>query len=102
MTAKPTGKGLWQTQPRYTGTFSKRRAAKVWRIFDLSILVEARSDQYYRRLMEDYGTIESRFGRSAAVFWYYKFWRRSQNVCGGVFFKWGTIAAIGDWFRRHI
>jgi len=54
-------------------------------------------------LMEDYGTIESKFGRPAAVFWYYKQVVASIPPCVWKrLFKWGTIAAIGDWFRRHI
>lgn len=54
-------------------------------------------------LMEDYGTIESKFGRPAAVFWYYKQVVASIPPCVWKrLFKWGTITAIGDWFRRHI
>jgi hypothetical protein len=53
-------------------------------------------------LMEDYGTIESKFSRSAAILWYYKQVFASIPKCvWKSLFRWGTIAAVGDWIRRH-
>jgi hypothetical protein len=54
-------------------------------------------------LAEDFCTIQRKFGRSLALAWYYKQIIASiPPSAWKALFKWGTLATIGDWLRRHI
>ena len=54
-------------------------------------------------LEEEYGEVLKKFGRKAASVWYYKqVFTSIRPVVWNRLVRWGAIAWIGDWIRRHI
>lgn len=54
-------------------------------------------------LEEEYRESQERFGRRPAIFWYYKqVFASIGPVLWKQLVKWGVLAWIGEWIRRHI
>lgn len=70
----------------------------------LLYLFLSKSDREYLigDLAEEYLEVRSKFGRRAANIWYYKqvitsLWPLSKKAV-----RWGLIAWVGEWVRRHM